>query len=131
MASRKRRKRRPARRAWLPDLDLPILEQRHWDLIGLGMVAFAAFFACVFYLGWAGGKVGGALADGLLAGFGAVGYLAPVSSPSTRASSASRAVSIRIGTSPSARMRRATSMPSSFGSPRSSTTASGSNTPDS
>jgi DNA segregation ATPase FtsK/SpoIIIE, S-DNA-T family len=78
MASRKRRKRRPARRAWWPDLDLPVLEQRHWDLIGLAMVAFAAFFACVFYLDWAGGEVGEALAGAILFMFGAVGYLAPV-----------------------------------------------------
>ncbi|MET0615918.1 MAG: DNA translocase FtsK [Thermoleophilaceae bacterium] len=80
MASRKRRKRRPARRAWLPDLDLdlPILEQRHWDLIGLGMVAFAAFFACVFYLDWAGGEVGEALAGAILFMFGGVGYASPV-----------------------------------------------------
>src|ERR671923_2396116 len=78
MASHKRRKRRPARRAWWPDLDLPVLEQRHWDLIGLGLVAFAAFFACVFYLGWAGGEVGEAMADGILFMFGGVGYLAPV-----------------------------------------------------
>src|SRR6185503_6182650 len=78
MASRKRRKRRPARRAWWPDLDLPVLEQRHWDLIGLGMVAFAAFFACVFYLDWAGGEVGEALAGAILFMFGGVGYAAPV-----------------------------------------------------
>jgi DNA segregation ATPase FtsK/SpoIIIE, S-DNA-T family len=78
MASQKRRKRRPARRAWWPDLNLPVLEQRHWDLIGLGLVAFAAFFACVFYLGWAGGKVGEALATALLFTFGGVGYAAPV-----------------------------------------------------
>ncbi len=55
-----------------------MLEQRQLDLIGLGMVGFAAFFAFVFYLGWNGGKVGGALADALLVCFGAVGYLAPV-----------------------------------------------------
>jgi S-DNA-T family DNA segregation ATPase FtsK/SpoIIIE len=78
MASRKRRKRRPARRAWLPDFDLPVLEQRHWDLIGLGLVAFAAFFACVFYLDWAGGEVGQALADAILFMLGGVGYAAPV-----------------------------------------------------
>src|SRR5918998_1072788 len=78
MASRGRRKRRPARRAWLPDLGLPVLEQRHWDLIGLGLVAFAAFFACVFYLGWTGGEAGGAMADGILFLFGGIGYLAPV-----------------------------------------------------
>ena len=57
---------------------LPRLEQRQWDLIGLGLVAFAAFFACVFYLGWAGGEVGEAMADGILFLFGGVGYLAPV-----------------------------------------------------
>jgi DNA segregation ATPase FtsK/SpoIIIE, S-DNA-T family len=78
MASRKGRKRRRARSAWLPDLDLPVLEQRHWDLIGLGMVAFAAFFACVFYLGWAGGQVGEALAGAILYLLGGVGYAAPV-----------------------------------------------------
>jgi S-DNA-T family DNA segregation ATPase FtsK/SpoIIIE len=74
----RRRKRRHARRAWWPDLELPVLEQRHWDLIGLGLVAFAAFFACVFYLDWAGGKVGEALAGAILFMFGGVGYGAPV-----------------------------------------------------
>src|SRR5215216_962514 len=78
MASRSRRKRRPARRAWLPDLRVPVLEQRHWDLIGLGLVAFAAFFACVFYLDWAGGEVGEALAGAILFMLGGVGYAAPV-----------------------------------------------------
>src|SRR5215212_5285901 len=78
MASQKRRKRRPARRSWWPDLDLPVLEQRHWDLIGLGMVAFAAFFACVFYFDWAGGEVGEMMADGILFLFGSAGYLAPI-----------------------------------------------------
>jgi len=78
MASKTRRKRRPARRSWWPDLDLPVLEQRHWDLIGLGLVAFAAFFACVFYLDWAGGQVGEALATAMLFMFGGVAYGAPV-----------------------------------------------------
>src|SRR5687767_4487526 len=78
MPSKKRRKRRRSRTAWLPDLQLPVLEQRHWDLIGLGLVAFAAFFACVFYLSWAGGDVGEGMADGILFLFGGVGYLAPV-----------------------------------------------------
>src|SRR5687767_4282678 len=76
MASRRRKRRRS--RGFLPILELPRLEQRHWDLIGLGMVAFAAFFACVFYLGWAGGEVGEAMADGILYLFGGIGYLAPV-----------------------------------------------------
>src|SRR5215210_1845533 len=78
MANSRRRKRRRARTAWLPHVELPTLEQRHWDLIGLGLVGFAAFFACVFYLGWAGGEVGEALADAILFMFGGVGYAAPV-----------------------------------------------------
>src|SRR5918997_2815793 len=78
MASRRRRKRRPARRGLWPPLDLPRLEQHHWDLIGLGLVAFAAFFACVFYLDWAGGEVGEAMADGILFLFGGAGYIAPL-----------------------------------------------------
>ncbi len=62
----------------MPQFELPVLEQRHWDLIGLALVAFAAFFACVFYLGWAGGEVGEVLADAMLFMFGGVGYGAPV-----------------------------------------------------
>ncbi len=76
MATR-RRKRRRNRGIW-PQVELPQLEQRHWDLIGLALVAFAAFFACVFYLDWAGGEVGEAMADGILFLFGGIGYLAPV-----------------------------------------------------
>jgi S-DNA-T family DNA segregation ATPase FtsK/SpoIIIE len=76
MASR-RRKRRRSRGSW-PPFELPHLEPRHWDLIGLGLVAFAAFFTCVFYLGWAGGEVGEAMADGILFLFGGAGYVAPV-----------------------------------------------------
>jgi DNA segregation ATPase FtsK/SpoIIIE, S-DNA-T family len=75
--ARRRTRRRP-KRGFLPRLELPELEQRHWDLIGLGLVAFAAFFACVFYLGWAGGRVGEAMADGILFLFGGVGYAAPI-----------------------------------------------------
>ena len=78
MAASRRRKRRRPRAAWLPQVELPRLEQRHWDLIGLGLVAFAAFFACVFYFGWEGGRLGAALADGILFLFGAVGYAAPI-----------------------------------------------------
>jgi DNA segregation ATPase FtsK/SpoIIIE, S-DNA-T family len=78
MANSRRRKRRRARTAWLPHVELPTLEQRHWDLIGLGLVGFAAFFACVFYLGWAGGEVGEALADAILFMFGGVGYGLPI-----------------------------------------------------
>ena len=79
MASRRSRGRgRRRTRGWLPTLELPELEQRHLDLIGLALVAFAAFFACVFYLGWDGGRVGEAMADGLLFLFGGIGYTAPI-----------------------------------------------------
>jgi DNA segregation ATPase FtsK/SpoIIIE, S-DNA-T family len=73
----RRRKRRRSRGFWTP-LELPQLDQRQWDLIGLGLVAFAAFFACVFYLGWAGGEVGEAMAEGILFLFGGAGYVAPL-----------------------------------------------------
>jgi DNA segregation ATPase FtsK/SpoIIIE, S-DNA-T family len=76
MATR-RRKRRRSRGLW-PPLELPQLEQRHWDVIGLALVACAAYFACVFYLGWTGGEVGQAMADGFLFLFGGLGYLTPV-----------------------------------------------------
>jgi S-DNA-T family DNA segregation ATPase FtsK/SpoIIIE len=79
MAKRRARKPmpKPRGRDW-PQLRLPVLEQRHYDLIGLGLVGFAAFFACVFYLGWDGGKVGHALARAIVFLFGGVGYAAPV-----------------------------------------------------
>jgi len=57
---------------------VPELDQRQWDLVGLGLVSFAAFFACVFYLGWGGGEVGQQMADGILILFGGAGYAAPV-----------------------------------------------------
>jgi S-DNA-T family DNA segregation ATPase FtsK/SpoIIIE len=57
---------------------MPKLEQRHMDLIGLGLVALASYFAFVFYLGWDGGKVGFGLQQGFTLLFGKVGYLAPI-----------------------------------------------------
>nr|MDQ3935900.1 DNA translocase FtsK 4TM domain-containing protein [Actinomycetota bacterium] len=74
-----RRKKSARPRVALPALPrMPELEQRHLDLIGLGLVALGAFFAFVFYLGWDGGKVGGAFADVFVFLFGGVGYLVPV-----------------------------------------------------
>src|SRR3954451_1836280 len=79
MASRRTRSRRGRRaRRVLPSVRLPALEQHHLDVIGLGLVALAVFFATVFYLGWAGGQVGQGMADGILFLFGGAGYLAPV-----------------------------------------------------
>ena len=72
-----RRPRRRARR--LPQLfHLPPLEQRHLDVIGLALVAVAAFLACIFYLGWAGGALGEGVAEALVVLAGEAAYLAPV-----------------------------------------------------
>jgi DNA segregation ATPase FtsK/SpoIIIE, S-DNA-T family len=59
----------------MPELSL---DQHQLDLIGLGLVALAAFMAFVFYLGWDGGKVGEGLASVFVFLFGGVGYLVPV-----------------------------------------------------
>ncbi|MBA3301898.1 MAG: DNA translocase FtsK 4TM domain-containing protein [Thermoleophilaceae bacterium] len=75
---RKPRKKHQRGGLELPELKLPHLEQRHYDLIGLGLLALAAFFAFVFYLGWDGGEVGEALAEGFVFLFGSVAYLVPV-----------------------------------------------------
>jgi DNA segregation ATPase FtsK/SpoIIIE, S-DNA-T family len=74
-----RRARARARRsslAWPPRL--PILEQRHLDLIGLGLVAVGVFLAFPLYLGWQGGAAGQAIVDGLAWAVGRVAWAAPV-----------------------------------------------------
>ena len=70
------RKRRPPPKA-KGGFGLPVLEQHHRDLIGLGMVAFAAFLAFVLYLGAAGGQVGEMVEDGLRFLMGGAAILAP------------------------------------------------------
>src|SRR3954452_1693013 len=86
--TRTRAKRKPqtrARRAAprrqapaLPKLPSLRLEQHQLDLIGLGLVALAAFLAFVFFLGWDGGKVGEGLGNAFVFLFGGVGYLVPI-----------------------------------------------------
>jgi DNA segregation ATPase FtsK/SpoIIIE, S-DNA-T family len=71
----KARARRSAPVAWP---SLPRLEQRQLDLIGLGLVAAAVFFAFLIYLGWDGGRAGGWAVDGLRRLVGAVHYGVPV-----------------------------------------------------
>ena len=71
----KPRARRSAPVAWPR---LPQLEQRQLDLIGLGLVAAAVFFAFLIYLGWEGGEAGGWAVDGLRRLVGAVHYGVPV-----------------------------------------------------
>src|SRR5215204_4073508 len=76
-ARRKPRARRSAP-LWAWRGRIPVLEQRHWDLVGLGLVAFAIFLAFLVYLGWDGGEAGGWLVDGLRRLVGAAHYLVPV-----------------------------------------------------
>ena len=54
----KSKPRARARRSSLGALGLPALEQRHLDLIGLGLVALGVFLAFPLYLGWDGGAAG-------------------------------------------------------------------------
>ncbi len=71
----KPRARRSAPVAWP---GLPQLEQRQLDIIGLGLVAAAVFFAFLIYLRWDGGEAGGWAVDGLRRLIGAVHYGVPV-----------------------------------------------------
>lgn len=66
-----------ARRA-SPRRRLPVLEQRHLDLIGLALFAAGVFVAFPLYLDWDGGAAGGLLVDGLQRLFGRVAYLVPL-----------------------------------------------------
>ncbi len=86
-AARKPAPRRPpakskprarARRSSLGTLGLPALEQRHIDLIGLGLVALGVFLAFPLYLGWDGGEAGHAAKDGLTYLVGQVSYAVPL-----------------------------------------------------
>ena len=56
---------------------MPALEQYQLDLIGLGLVAFAAFLAFVLYMGEAGGQAGNAAERGLSFLLGGAAYLVP------------------------------------------------------
>jgi DNA segregation ATPase FtsK/SpoIIIE, S-DNA-T family len=54
------------------------LEQRHLDLIGLGLIAIAVYLGCVLYVGWDGGPVGDSLERALTDATGRVAYLVPI-----------------------------------------------------
>jgi S-DNA-T family DNA segregation ATPase FtsK/SpoIIIE len=54
------------------------LEQRHLDLIGLGLVAVAVYLGGVLYVGWDGGPVGESLKTALADVTGRVAYLLPI-----------------------------------------------------
>jgi S-DNA-T family DNA segregation ATPase FtsK/SpoIIIE len=74
----KSKPRARARRSSLGALGLPALEQRHMDLIGLGLVALGVFLAFPLYLRWDGGAAGHAATDGLAYLVGQVSYAVPV-----------------------------------------------------
>ncbi len=75
--ARKKPARRRARRS-APRFHLPTLQQRQLDLIGLGLVALALFFAFLVYFGWDGGRAGSEAVEGLRWLLGAAHYLVPV-----------------------------------------------------
>ena len=54
------------------------LEQRHFDLIGLGLVAAGVYLACILYGGWEGGPVGEWLKGALAAVAGRIAYVVPL-----------------------------------------------------
>ena len=78
MPASKKRKPRARRSSPVARPRLPQLEQRQLDLIGLGLVAAAIFFAFLIYLEWDGGEAGGWAVDGLRRLIGAVHYGVPV-----------------------------------------------------
>ncbi|MEA2142014.1 MAG: segregation ATPase FtsK/SpoIIIE, family, partial [Solirubrobacteraceae bacterium] len=77
-AAGKSRPRARAQRSSLGALGLPVLAQRHLDLIGLGLVALGVFLAFPLYLGWDGGAAGQAATRGLAYAVGQVAYAVPV-----------------------------------------------------
>jgi DNA segregation ATPase FtsK/SpoIIIE, S-DNA-T family len=52
--------------------------EQHHELIGLGLLALGLFLASILYMGWSGGMVGSAIADGFTGAIGAAAYVAPV-----------------------------------------------------
>ena len=78
--ARSRSARKPAARARARELRDAVdgLEQRHYDVIGLALIAAGIFLALVLYMAWDGGRVGGWIAEGLERGAGRVAYVVPV-----------------------------------------------------
>ncbi len=78
--SRRDRKSRPQRAAAgrSAGAQRTPLEQKHLDLIGLGLVLLGVYLVFVLYFGWQGGRLGSGLADGLKYMIGLVAYTVPV-----------------------------------------------------
>ena len=69
-----RRKPKSRAKAGKPRVHLPrALEQRHLDLIGLGLIAAGVYLSFVLFFGWDGGKVGSGVETGLTYLVGDVG----------------------------------------------------------
>ena len=64
----------PARRAAAPRE----LEQRHLDLIGLGLLAAGLYFGFVLYAGWDGGSAGSGMKVAMTWAVGAIAYAMPL-----------------------------------------------------
>src|SRR4051812_4318214 len=84
-AARKKPKSRPRARAKRSPQKLPVLDQRHLDMIGLGLVALATFLAFVLYGDWQGGRAGEAIVEGLGWLVGVIRYFSPVAFAATGA----------------------------------------------
>jgi S-DNA-T family DNA segregation ATPase FtsK/SpoIIIE len=77
--ARKSAKKARAHRSSLPwPPRLPVLEQRHLDLLGLGLVAVGVFLAFPLYMHWDGGEAGQGIVDGLTWAVGRVAWATPV-----------------------------------------------------
>src|SRR3989442_37703 len=69
---------------------------QHPELWGLGLVAFGLFLGSVIYVGWNGGYVGRALADGLDALIGGASWVAPVAFVSVGALMVARSALVAV-----------------------------------
>jgi DNA segregation ATPase FtsK/SpoIIIE, S-DNA-T family len=77
----RRRKKRPLRPrvpSRVKKRTRKVRSEQHHELVGLGLLALGVFLASILYLGWSGGMVGGAIADGFTGVIGAAAYVAPV-----------------------------------------------------
>jgi len=77
-AKKKPTPRARARRSSVNAMRVPLLEQRHLDIIGLGLVALGVFLAFPLYLDWDGGAAGHAATRAIAYLVGEVGYGIPV-----------------------------------------------------
>jgi S-DNA-T family DNA segregation ATPase FtsK/SpoIIIE len=73
-ATRTRAKRSSA--TWAPRV--PVIEQRHLDLMGLGLIAVGVFLSFPLYLGWDGGQAGDGVVNALALLVGDLRYVAPL-----------------------------------------------------